>query len=82
MLLRPEVRVAVELAFRDVKQYFIHVDVPRKIRLRVTPDGIWYVCDVMLWNFRVCLYGSEAAQYFEGNPIEMSEYLAQVQGEQ
>jgi nuclease HARBI1 len=77
-----EVRVAVEWAFRDVNQYFTHVDVPRKLRLRVTPGGLWYVRAVILWNFRVCLYGSQAAQSFESDPIEMSEYLAHAQGEQ
>jgi nuclease HARBI1 len=77
-----KVRVTAEWAFRDVKQYFTHVDVPRKLRLRGTPGGLWYVCTVMLWNFRVCLYGSQAAQYFECDPIEVSEYLAHVQGEQ
>jgi predicted GH43/DUF377 family glycosyl hydrolase len=56
-----KVRVTVELSFRDVKQYFRQVDVPRKLRLRVTQAGLWYMCAVMLWNFRVCLYGSQAA---------------------
>jgi DDE superfamily endonuclease len=33
------VRIAVEWAFRDVKLYFTHLAVPRKLRLRVTPAG-------------------------------------------
>jgi DDE superfamily endonuclease len=57
-----KVRVTVEWSFRDVKQYFTQVDVPRKLRLRVTQAGLWYVCAEMLWDFRVCLYGSQAAQ--------------------
>jgi DDE superfamily endonuclease len=73
-----KVRVAVEWAFRDVKQYFTHLDVPRKLRLRVTPVGLWYVCSVMLWNFRVCLYGSQAAQYFQCDPVDISEYLEHI----
>jgi nuclease HARBI1 len=77
-----KIGVTAEWAFRDVKQYFTHVDVPRKLRLRVSSSGLWYVCAVMLWNFRVCLYDSQAAQYFECDPIEISEYLAHVQGEQ
>jgi hypothetical protein len=77
-----KVRVTVELTFRDVTQCFTHVDVPRKLRLRVTPAGLWYMCAVMLWNFRVCLHGSQAAQYFECDLIKISEYLAHVQGEQ
>jgi DDE superfamily endonuclease len=77
-----KVRVTVEWAFRDVKQYFTHLDVPRKLRLRVTPAGLWYVCAAMLWNFRVCLYGSQAAQYFNCNPIDINQYLEHIRGNQ
>jgi hypothetical protein len=63
------VRIAVEWAFRDVKLYFTHVDVPRKLKLLVTPAGLWYVCAVMLWNIRVCLYGSQASRYFDSDPM-------------
>ena len=43
-----KVRITVEWAFRDVKHYFTHLDVPRKLRLRVTPAGLWCVfCDAM-----------------------------------
>jgi DDE superfamily endonuclease len=56
-----KVRVTVEWSFRDVKQYFTHVDLPRKLRLRETPAGLLYVRSVMLWSFRVCLYGSREA---------------------
>jgi hypothetical protein len=73
-----KVRVAVEWAFKDIKQYFTHLDVPRKLRLRVTPAGLWYLCAAMLWNFRVCLYGCQAAKYFHCTPLDISEYLGQV----
>jgi DDE superfamily endonuclease len=73
-----KVRVTVEWAFRDVKQYFTHPDVPRKLRLRVTPAGLWYVCSVMLWNFRVCLYRSQAAQYFDCDALDIADYLEHI----
>jgi hypothetical protein len=69
------VRIAVEWAFRDVKLYFTHLTVPRKLRLRVTPAGLWYTCSVLLWNFRACLYGSQAAKYFDCDPLSLHEYL-------
>jgi DDE superfamily endonuclease len=77
-----KVCVTVEWAFRDVKQYFTHLDVPRKLRLRVTPAGLWYLCAAMLWNFIVCLYGSQEAQYFNCNPIDINQYLEHIRGNQ
>jgi hypothetical protein len=73
-----KVRVTVEWAFRDVKQYFTHLDVPRKLCLQVTPAGLSYVCSVMLWNFRVCIYGSQTAQYFQCDPVDISEYPERI----
>jgi DDE superfamily endonuclease len=71
-----KVRIAVEWAFRDVKMYFTHVDVPRKLKLRITPAGLWYVCGVMLWNFRVCLYGSQTSQSLDCDSVSIEEYLS------
>jgi nuclease HARBI1 len=70
-----KVRVTVEWAFRDVKQFFIHVDLPIKLRLRETPAVLLYVSSLMLWNFIVCLYGSRLAHYFQYDSIDISEYL-------
>jgi hypothetical protein len=56
--------VTVEWDFRDVKQYFIHVDLRRKIRSRETPAGLLYVSSATLCNFRGFLYGSRSAHYF------------------
>jgi hypothetical protein len=75
------VRVRVEWAFRDVKQYFTHQDVPRKLRLREAPAGLWYISSVMLWSFRVCLYRSRAAQYFQYNSIDIYEYLKHIRAD-
>jgi hypothetical protein len=69
-----KVRIEVQWAFRDVKMYFTHVEVPRKLKLRITPAGLWYVCAVMLWNFRVCLYGSQASQHFDCDSVSIEEY--------
>jgi hypothetical protein len=32
-------RIAVEWVFKDVKQYFTHLALPRKLNIRVTPVG-------------------------------------------
>jgi DDE superfamily endonuclease len=73
-----KVRITVEWAFRDVKQYFTHLDMPRKLRLRVTPVGLWYMCSVMLWHLRVCLYESQAAQYFDCDALDIADYLEHI----
>ena len=73
-----KVRIAVEWAFRDVKMYFTHVDFPRKLRMGITPGGLLYICTVILWNFRVCLYGSQTAEYFDCDPMSIVEYLENI----
>lgn len=45
------VRVSVEHAFKDIKKYFTHVDVPRKLCVKHTPVGLWYFGAAILWNF-------------------------------
>jgi hypothetical protein len=75
---KSKVRVTVEWLFRDVKQYFTHVDLPRKLRSRETPAGLLYVSSVMLWNFRVCLYGSRSARYIQCDSTDISEYLEHI----
>jgi nuclease HARBI1 len=70
-----KVRIGVEWAFRDVKMYLTHIDVARKMKLGVTPVGLWYICSAVLWNFRVCLYGSQTAEIFDCNPPSKEEYL-------
>jgi hypothetical protein len=76
-----KVRVTVEWAFSDVQQYLTHLDVPRKLRLRVTLVELWYACSVMLWKFRVRLYGSQAAQDFQCYSFDISEYLEHIREE-
>jgi hypothetical protein len=73
-----KVRIAVEWAFRDLKMYFTHMDFPRKLKMGVTPGGLWYICAAVLWNFRVCLYGNQTAKYFDCNPISIEEYLEDI----
>jgi hypothetical protein len=63
------------MAFRDLKLYFTHLTFPRKLRLRVTPAGLWYARSALLWNFRDCLYGSQAAKFFDCDPLSLHEYL-------
>ena len=60
-----KVRVAVEWAFKDVKNYFSHQAFSIKMVLSRVPIGKWYICTALLWNFRVALYGSPTAAYFD-----------------
>jgi DDE superfamily endonuclease len=54
----------VEWAFKDVKKYFSHVAVPRKMALSRTPAGAWYLASCLLWIFRCCLDGSPTSTFF------------------
>jgi hypothetical protein len=57
-----KVRIVVEWAFRDVKIYLTHFDIPRKLRMGINLGGLWYICSIILWNFRACLCGSKTAK--------------------
>jgi hypothetical protein len=70
-----KVRIAVEWTFRDIKMYFTHIDLPRKLNMGVTPAGLWYACSAVSWNFRVCMDGSQTAEYFDCESISIEEYL-------
>jgi DDE superfamily endonuclease len=72
-------RIAVEWAFRDIKTYFTHIDLPRKLKLGITPVGLWYICSAVLWNFRVSFYGSQAAQYFDCHPLSIEDFLSYME---
>jgi hypothetical protein len=73
-----KVLIAVEWALRDVKMYFTHVDFPRKLRMGITPGGLWYICSIILWNFRACLYGSQTAEYFDCDLMSNEEYFKNI----
>lgn len=70
------VRVFVEHAFKDVKQYFSHIDYSRKGKISVTPFALWYYVAAILWNFRVCLYGCPTATHFGCRPPSLEYYTA------
>jgi DDE superfamily endonuclease len=63
-----KVRVSVEWAFKDMKKYFSHIAVPRKMVLSRTPAGAWYLASCLLWNFRCCLEGSPTSMFFYCTP--------------
>jgi nuclease HARBI1 len=67
------VRVAIEWAFKDIKKYFAHAAFPRKMVLSRAPIGSWYLASVLLWNFRVTLYGSPTSKFFDVEPVTLSQ---------
>ena len=69
------VRIAVEWNFRDIKMYFTHIYLPRKLKMGVTPASLWYVCFAIFWNFRICMYGIQTAEYFDYESMSIEEYL-------
>jgi hypothetical protein len=70
-----KVRVTVEWAFKDVQKYFSHQAFSQKMVLSRVPIGKWYICTALLWNFRVTLYGSPTAAYFDVEPPTLQEYI-------
>lgn len=69
-------RIAGEWAFKYIKKYFTHVDVPRTLCISNTPAALWYYCAAILWNFRACLYGSESATFFDCQAPALEDYVS------
>ena len=69
-------RITVEWTFKEIKKFFTHVDVPRKMSVSITPVGLWYFSCSILLNFRTCLYGSQTSRYFHCKPPSLEEYFS------
>ena len=71
-----EIRVFVEHAFKDVKQYFTHIDFVRNGKISVTPFELGYYAAAILWNLGVFLYGSPTASYLDCEPLTLEGYVS------
>lgn len=69
------VHIAVQWAFKDVKNYFTTMGFSRKLYLKNTPAGMFYLVATILWHFRVCLYKSQSATFFSCEAPTLEEYL-------
>jgi len=74
-------RIAVEWAFKDIKKYFSHISVSRKMHISQTPAGLWFQVSSILWNFRACLYGSQSATFFNCQAPSLEEYVQSMPSE-
>ena len=71
-----EVRVAVELLFGDICNYFKFIDFRRQMKVNLSPVGkIYFVC-ALLENARTCLYGNQVSEMFEIAPPSLNEYFS------
>ena len=63
-----EVRVAVEMLFGNISNYFKFIDFKRQMKVNLSPLGkIYFVC-ALLENAQTCLYGNQVSQMFEIDP--------------
>ena len=62
------VRVAVEWPFGGITEYFAFVDFKKNMKLYLQAVGKLYLVSTILYNARVCLYGSTTSKFFEVEP--------------
>ena len=68
-----EVRVAVEMLFGNISNYFKFIDFKKQMKLNLSPPGkIYFVC-ALLENAQTCLYGN---QMFEIDPPSLNDYFS------
>ena len=69
------VRVAVEWPFGGITEYFAFVDFKKNMKLYLQAVGKLYLVSTILYNARVCLYGSTTSKFFEVEPPTLEDYL-------
>ena len=63
-----EVRVAVEMLFGNISNYFKFIDFKRQMKVNLSPLGKNYFVRALLENAQTCLYGNQVSQMFEIDP--------------
>ena len=69
------VRVAVELFFKEITTYFSFLDFKRDLKIGLSPVGKMYIVCALMTNARTCLYKSQTSDYFGVNPPMLEDYL-------
>ena len=59
-----EVRIAVEMLFGNISNYFKFIDFKRQMKVNLSPVGKIYVVRVLLENIQTGFYGNQVSQMF------------------
>lgn len=71
-----EVRVAVEMLFGNISNYFKFIDFKRQMKVNLSPLGkIYFVC-ALLENAQTCLYGNQVSHMFGIDPPSLNDYFS------
>ena len=71
-----EVRVAVELLFGNITNYFKFIDFKRQMKINLSPVGKMYFLCALLENAQTCLYGNQVSQMFGIEPPTLNDYFS------
>lgn len=70
------IRIAVEMQFGKVLQYFAFNDYKKNLKPGLQPVALYYVVATVLTNCHTCLYGSAVTSLFQSGAPSVEEYLA------
>lgn len=71
-----EVRIAVEMLFGNILNYFKFIDFKRQMKVNLSPVRKMYVVCALLENAQTCLYGNQVSQMFGIDPPLLNDYFA------
>ena len=71
-----EVRIAVEMLFGKISNYFKFIDFKRKTKVDLSPVGKMYVVCALLEKAQTCLYGNHVSQMYGIDPPLLNYYFA------
>ena len=71
-----EVRIAVEMLFGNISNYFKFIDFKRQMKVNLSPVGKMYVVCALLENAQTCFYGNQVSEIFGIDPPLLNDYFA------
>ena len=71
-----EVRIAVEMLFGNISNYFKFIYFKRQMKVNLSPVGKMYVVCALLANAQTCLYGNQVSEMFGIDPPLLNDYFA------
>jgi len=68
-------RIAAEWGFAKVTNLFAYLDLPRGLRIWLSPIGLYYRVAVLFTNAHSCNYSNQASEYFNCPAPTLNEYF-------
>ena len=63
-----EIKIAVEMLFGNISNYFKFIDFKRQMKINLSPVGKMYLVCALLENAQTFVYGNQVSEMFRIDP--------------